>query len=83
MGNDKSKSDQSVEGSQKAYETFRNLLCDFAPLPWEVIGGFIVDANGKAILGSMMTDPDTIHRVLGAVICGVATCGGYEIECVE
>jgi hypothetical protein len=83
MENEKLKSDQSVGDSQKAYETFRKLLSDCAPLPWEVIGGFIVDANGNAILGSMMTDPETIHRVLGAVICGVSTCGGFEIECVE
>lgn len=79
MENEKLKS----EDSQRAYETFRRLLSDFAPLPWGAVGGFILDANGNAILGSMMADPEAIHRVLGAVICGVSTCGGYQIECVD
>lgn len=59
--------DKNIEDS---YETFRALLQDHAPLPWQIIGGFVCDANGHALLGCMVTDGESARRVLGAVITG-------------
>lgn len=57
---------------------FRRNLEEYAPLPWEIKGKCIYDAKGRVILQA--SDGALGDIVLGAVLCGVATVGGYGLE---
>lgn len=64
---------------RESYRTFRELLEKVAPLPWRVEEGRIVDASGMSILGTMVMGDEERETILGAVLCGVSTCGGYQV----
>jgi len=63
----------------EAFRKFREMLEKVAPLPWRTENGYIVDANGMAILGTMVIGDEARERIVGAVLCGISTCGGYQL----
>ena len=70
--------DGIIRAKAKTVQAFRDGLAQHAPLPWEIRGAVIYDANNVPILQGPAGEVGL--RVLLAAMTGVATCGGYALE---